>query len=462
MQWTHERGTLRASGLGGIVANFTTTGTTGYPGTIDTRTALTDGAAGDQIVANHPNGLGAAVLAIETELGTDPAGTVADVKTRLDVSQNSDGTIKSSVIAAGGGAGVSYSSGVFTISWSPDGPAYTQNLGLEVTANAPVSNALRIRIVQRSGATPTSTSPVRLGFKVATASAAPANGGYVVREITSDTAFVLSSGSSLGTAINETARVYVIALDSNGTVEAGAYNPKAYVATTTAARVTQLFRPSEAATYTTTAEGGAGGADTAATLYSTSARTGVYLRRLGYFDVTLGSTVGNWSNNPTDATVIGPGTPITGDVIQEIATHSYANVKTTTNTTPNDGTIPQIGEGAPGLWATMTHTKAANCLKIDSLSLVSNAAAGWAGVVHVHRNSEADALLTAGDYGASVSQYKTMKLNDTLATTTFGAPAGYYLIYGADGNTTTFGGQAGINLWGQSQPCRLTIKEICA
>ena len=75
------------------MANITTTGTTGYPGVIDTRTSLTNGASGDLIVAEHPNGLGAAVLAIENELGTDPAGSVVDVKTRLDVSQNNDGRL---------------------------------------------------------------------------------------------------------------------------------------------------------------------------------------------------------------------------------------------------------------------------------------------------------------------------------------------------------------------------------
>ena len=443
------------------MANITTTGTTSFPGAIDTRTTLTDGAAGDQIVANHPNGLGAAVLAIETELGTDPAGTVADVKTRLAVALNDDGTVKSSVIAAGGGAAVSYSSGVFTVSSSPDSPGDSQNTGLEVTANAGVANAMRIRLVQRNGSTPTAANPVRISFKVATASAGPSNGTYVVREVTGDTSLTLSSGSSLGTAINETTRVYVAAIDNNGTVELAAYNPKPYVSTTTAARVTQLFKPSEAATYTTTAEGGAGGADSAATLYSTSARTGIYLRKIAYIDVTMSGTIGQWSNNPTDVTVIGPGTPVTGDVIQEIATHSYAVVRTTTNTVPDDGTIPQIGEGGPGLWATMTHTKSANCLQVDALSLVSNAAAGFAAVTHLHRNSEANAMVSAGDYGANASQFKTIKLQETFATTTQAA-AGYYIIFGADSNTTTFGGVAGANRWGESQPCRLTIREICA
>ena len=80
------------------MANLTTTGTTGYPGVLDTRTSLTDGTSGDQIVSNHPNGLGAAVLAIETALGTTPQGTAADVVTRLNLTQVSDGTPNSQIV----------------------------------------------------------------------------------------------------------------------------------------------------------------------------------------------------------------------------------------------------------------------------------------------------------------------------------------------------------------------------
>ena len=45
--------------------------------------------------ANWANQIRRAVIAIETELGTDPAGSLTDVKTRLAVSINDDGTLKS-------------------------------------------------------------------------------------------------------------------------------------------------------------------------------------------------------------------------------------------------------------------------------------------------------------------------------------------------------------------------------
>ena len=436
-------------------------GTTSYPGGLDTSPDLTDGSAGDEILSAHQDGRGAAIVALETELGLNPSGTVADVVTRLNVSQNADGTLLSSIIAQGSGADVDYAAGVFTIGWSPDGPGYTQNLGIEVTANAPVANAMRIRLVQRSGATPTSASPIRLGFKVSTVSAAPANGTYVVREITADTPLQLSSGSSLGTLVNETARIYIGALDTNGTVEAFAYNPKEIVASTTAARVVNLFRPSEVATYTTVAEGGAGGADSAVTLYSTSARTGIYIRRLGYVDVTLGSTVGNWSNNPTQVTLIGPGTPVTGDVIQLVST-TTGITRTFTDQIVLDGTIPQSDEGDLILWATMTHSNPTNPLGVDSLVYVSNGAGTQRMASHIHRQSEANAMLTASDNFSTANAAQPLPLRGLIATTTAGV-TGYYLLCGANGGgTNTLNGEGAANLFGSSYGSYLSLTEICA
>ena len=443
------------------MANLTTTGNTGYPGALDSVTTLVDGAAGDQILARHPNGLGAAVVALETELGTDPAGTMTDVKTRLAVALNDDGTVKSTVVTAGGGASVAYSTGVFTVGWSPDGPGYVQNLGIEVTANSPVANAMRIRLVQRSGATPTSASPIRLAMKVATVSASPALGAYVVREITGETNVQISSGSSLGTFVNETARLYIGALDSNGTIEAIVYNPKEIqIASTTAARVLQLFRPSEVATYTTVAEGGAGGADSAATIYSTTARTGAVIRRLGYVDVTVGSSVGNWSNNPNGLTIIGPGVPVTGDVIQRVST-STGIVKTGTTAVPHDGTIPQITEGDPYIWATMTHSCPANPVQIETLIHHANSNAGARLVQHLHRNSEVNAQLVGVQWSDNVGVQQSYSISGMLATTNSVA-TGYYVLLGAAAGTNTMNGEGGGSTYGQSNTTHLTVQEICA
>lgn len=109
---------------------------TGYPGVIDTATTLTnDTVAGDgtgsAINANHQNYPAGAIIAIETELGTNPSANAADLKTRLAVSMDDDGKLKlgtaaaiaANLLASKGGTGIdtSGSTGVPTISsgtWS--------------------------------------------------------------------------------------------------------------------------------------------------------------------------------------------------------------------------------------------------------------------------------------------------------------------------------------------------------
>ena len=90
------------------------TSATSYPATLDTTGTLADGAGIDQIVAAHINGPTGALVAIETELGTLPKGSAADLKTRLSVALNNSGTLKAdqtsafgaAVIVANGGTGI--------------------------------------------------------------------------------------------------------------------------------------------------------------------------------------------------------------------------------------------------------------------------------------------------------------------------------------------------------------------
>ena len=70
-----------------------TTSLSGFPGVIDTRTTLTDGSSGDEIKAAHVNGPDSAVIAVQTELGTDPAGSATDLKTRLAIAHNDAGAV---------------------------------------------------------------------------------------------------------------------------------------------------------------------------------------------------------------------------------------------------------------------------------------------------------------------------------------------------------------------------------
>ena len=74
---------------------------TGYPAALDTDTTQeTDSSTTAR--ADVPNDHAAAIVAIETELGTDPAGSKTDVKTRLAVALDNDGTLKQSHLLSEG------------------------------------------------------------------------------------------------------------------------------------------------------------------------------------------------------------------------------------------------------------------------------------------------------------------------------------------------------------------------
>jgi hypothetical protein len=96
----------------------------------------------------------------------------------------------------------------------------------------------------------------------------------------------VSSGSTLGTISAVQSRIVVLALDNAGTVELAVVN---------IAGGTNL---TETGLISTTAEGGAGGADSASTVYSTTARTNVAYRVVGYVESTQ-ATAGTWATTPS-------------------------------------------------------------------------------------------------------------------------------------------------------------------
>ena len=443
------------------MANITTSGTTSYPSAIDTRTALTDGAAGDLIVANHPNGLGAAVLAVEAALGTTPQGTAADVVTRLNISQNADGTLKSSQIVGGPGAAVSYSVGTFTVAFSGDGPQFLQNVGLKVIQNFPVANQISLFLQQADLSTPTTTNPCRIAFRNA---ATTSSGGYTIAQATQSTSMVITGGSTLGMVAGEIGRVYIGAVVSNSVPELCAWNPKTWFSTTVANHVLQLFRPSETEFQTTTAEGGAGAADSAATLFSTTARTSVPFRILGYMDIQQGAVAGNWSNGPFALNLAGPGVKLTGDVVQTFATVTSTQTSTTA-TCPADDTIPQFSEGIAGLIASMTATTQVNPINIRSMTHCANQSGAADLTAHLHLNAAANAVVAFTNRANGANDPITLSLECMLATNT-GAATGYYLVVGGNAGVTLFngGGSAGgaTHLFGGVSVARMTIEEIAS
>jgi hypothetical protein len=143
------------------------------------------------------------------------------------------------------------------------------------------SSALTVALKTKAGNDPSTSEPIQISFRSVTAT----SGTYTTRNVTAATSVVVSSGSTLGTAANVAANLYVYALDNAGTVEVG---------------ISYYLFPDNSI-QSSTAEGGAGAADSATVLYSTTARSSVPVRLIGVINITE-ATAGAWVSNATTVT----------------------------------------------------------------------------------------------------------------------------------------------------------------
>lgn len=139
-----------------------------------------------------------------------------------------------------------------------------------ITASV-ASNALTITL-----------NPTTLDFRDATLTSGTVN----TRKIPVAISVVVSSGSTLGTINAVLNRLAVLAIDNAGTVELAVVN------------VSGGVNLDETGVISTTAEGGAGAADSATVIYSTTARTNVPYRVVGFVESTQ-ATAGTWATAPS-------------------------------------------------------------------------------------------------------------------------------------------------------------------
>lgn len=137
------------------------------------------------------------------------------------------------------------------------------------------SSALTIAVKTKAGTDATATDPIRVGFRSATLT----SGSFALRQITAALSMVVSSGSTLGQTSGQPSRIWIYLIDNGGVLELAVSHAKY--------REDQLV--------TTTAEGGAGAADSSTAIYSTTARAGVPIRLIGYIDNTQ-TTAGTWAS----------------------------------------------------------------------------------------------------------------------------------------------------------------------
>lgn len=323
-------------------------------------------------------------------------------------------------------------------------PLSLQNVGLSVTVT---SNTTVIALKQQDGSTDpgAGTAACNIAFGSATAT----SGTTTQRTVTSSLSLTISNGSSLGFAsTSATQRVWVGAIDNAGTVVLAAW---------TSLSGTNLKRFNDGDIVSSTAEGGAGGADSAQTIYTTSAQTSKVLRILGYYEIQAAAAYA-WTNSPTVVRVMQPGLPRTGDVIQSLYSSDSA-VATTTTQIPNDDSIPQNGsEGATFMSQAITPRSALNILRIEHNGYYSPSGLVDIGFA-IGQDSTANALkalvITAGaNYSVNPRIGHTMLAGTTSSTT--------FKIFAGPGSaaTLTFNGFSSARKMGGVGASELIIQEI--
>ncbi len=239
----------------------------------------------------------------------------------------------------------------------------------------------------------------------------------------------------------------MVALDNAGTVELGVYHPLSG---------TTLIPLNESRFYSTTAEGGAGGADSAQVIYSTTARSTVPITVLGFVDIQTGGTAGNWSNAAIHAQLLTTSTPRSGSVVQRLMSADTAAANGTT-VIPVDNSIPQSGEGTQFMSLAITPRHAADLLLITHVGQYASSVAGNDPItVALFQDSTANALAATATSKAVAGDMVTIPLMymmqaGTTSATTFkiragSETAGTTYFNSESGGTRVFGGVAGSGL----------------
>lgn len=125
-------------------------------------------------------------------------------------------------------------------------------------------------------------NPTAIDFRSTTL----ASGTVTTVDVPSAITLTVSPGSTLGTTNGILARLAILAINNAGTAELAIVNLAGGV------------NLNESGVISTTAEGGAGGADSVSTIYSTTSRSSVVYRLIGFIESTQ-TTAGTWAALPS-------------------------------------------------------------------------------------------------------------------------------------------------------------------
>jgi len=237
--------------------------------------------------------------AIQTQMNTKQLRSVLTTKGDLYVATASDTTTRLPagsddqmlVADSAQAAGLAYQTYI--------DPSALFNVGIACSVG---SNALTIALKTAAGNNASSTDPIRVGFRSATLT----SGIMSFVKCTAALSTVISSGSTAGHVSAQECEIYVGLLNNAGALEL----------------CWSAYPFDENALISTTAEGGAGAADVASTIYSTTARSNVAVRMIGRL-LSTQTTAGTWAVVPTNIQVGSLAKIRSGDVLnQQVYLHA--------------------------------------------------------------------------------------------------------------------------------------------
>lgn len=277
----HDHSTGKGLAISGAgIADFSVPRTKLSPGTAD-HVIINSGVgamSSEAALAKVRGGTGinnSSVTFPSTGVIVTEAATETLTNKTLSIASNTFGSgaaTSGQVLTADGAGGSSYA----TSTAAPDQSYEISNLSIACSVAA---SALTIALKDKGGSNASGASIIKVGFRNVTS----ATGTYNQRTITGALSTVISSGSTAGHVSGSPEFIYVYLLDNAGTVEL------AWSST----------RFDGGSVVSTTAEGGAGAADSKTTMYSTTARSNVPCRLVGRLTSNQ-VTAGTWAAVPTE------------------------------------------------------------------------------------------------------------------------------------------------------------------
>ncbi len=313
------------------------------------------------------------------------------------------------------------------------------------------ANVLTIAVKTRAGANASAADPVYVAFRHATQN----DGSETIVKLTAALSLVISAGSKVGFVDGEAGRLHIVIFNDGGTLRLGITN---------CLEGTTIIHPlDEDILQSSTAEGGAGAADSAGVIYTGSAVTSKSMRILGHvaWEANALATAGLYSSAPDTVHLMAPGSHRPGDIVQtrrtvdgELNTHDAGATPT-----PVDDTIPQLStEGETQMSRTITPRSRANLLEIDASVQLALSVAGTL-VTALHQDSIEDALAVRhADVGAS-NDSVSMALQHVLKALTQTEKT-FKINNGADTGTLSFNGINAARTFGGVNFSSLTVREI--